>query len=98
MSRRRNKVRQKARRARKREEQEAEEKAAEELRRNPTPVNHSRLRQYFSTLSFRSNVRGGTRPFAGYVLGPNVVASNPKELEAEMNNVYVEAVVGKLEN
>jgi len=90
MSRRRNKVRQKARRARKLRELEAQEKAAEELRANPTPINHARLLQVFSTMSFRSHEKGGTKPFKGFVLGPHVEAKSPEELVERTDEAHVE--------
>jgi hypothetical protein len=92
------KTRRACRRARKRERREADERAVQEQCRNPTPVNHSRLFQIFSSLSFRSHVRGGTRPFEGFVIGPCVVAATPAELDAKMNDLYVAAVIGQPEN
>ena len=84
-------ARRKARKARKLAEQEAEERArAERALLPPTPINFSRLRQLFASLSFRSHERGGYKPFAGYVLGPHVVASNPQELEEKTDEAHVE--------
>jgi hypothetical protein len=83
------KTRRRSRRARKLREQEAQEKAAEDLRANPTPINFSRLFQTFSTMSFRSHVVGGTRPFADYVLGPHANASNPQELAERTDHEHV---------
>ena len=73
-----------ARKARRLREQEAQERAAQELRLNPTPINHSRVRQLFSNMSFRSHEKGGSRPFKDYVVGPTVLASNPTELRARV--------------
>lgn len=87
-----------ARRARRRGEREAEERAAEEVRANPSPINHSRLFQIFSSLSFRSNVRGGTRPFANYVLGPLVEAKTSEELVEKTDDLYVGAALAEPEN
>jgi len=98
MTRRNDKPRRGSRRARKRARREAEERAAEEQRRNPTPVNHSRLVQIFGNLSFRSHERGRTKPFEDFVIGPCVEASTPEELDAMMNDLYVEAVLGQPEN
>lgn len=72
--------RRKARRLRKLTDQAAHERVAEELRQNPAPINFSRLRQLFWNMSFRSNVKGGSRPFADLVIGPHVEASTPEEL------------------
>ena len=87
-----------ARRTRKREEQEAHEKAAVELRLNPPPINFSRMFQTFSTMSFRSHVKGGTRLFQHYMLGPTVDAKTPEELVSETDNLCIDAVLGEPEN
>ena len=92
------KGRKKARKERKRSKLEAQARADEERRLNPPPpepVNHSRLRQVFATMSFRSHVKGGTRPFAGYVIGPRVVAKNPAELVDRTNEAHVEMTLSK---
>ncbi len=85
--------RKKARKARRLAEHEAELRAEDERRLNPpspTPVNHSRLRQVFGNLSFRSHERGGTKPFSDRVLGPTVKASTPEELVERTDEAYVE--------
>ena len=97
MTTRNDRARRAGRRARKHERREAEKMATQERRGNPTPVNHSRLFQIFGNLSFRSHELGRTRPFEGFVIGPCVAASTPKELDAKMNDLYV-AVVADPEN
>lgn len=87
---RKDKSRKKARKARKLVEQEARARVDEQERLNSTPINHSRLRQLFSNMSFRSNVKGGTRPFKDYVIGPHVEASTPEDLVEKTDEFYVE--------
>jgi hypothetical protein len=85
-------ARRKARKARVREEREAAQRAEEEHRLHPpapTSINFSRLRQIFSTMSFRSHEKGGTRPFDGFVLGPNVRATTPEELAEKTDEAFV---------
>jgi hypothetical protein len=89
MTTRNDRTRRKARKLRKRTEAVSKKEAADELRANPTPINHSRLRQIFSTMSFRSHGKGGSRPFKDHVLGPLVRASTPEELEAAMVEAHV---------
>jgi hypothetical protein len=87
------KTRKRCRKARKLAEREAEARVEEERRLNPpapTPINWARLYGTFATMSFRSHIKGGTRPFANFVLGPTVKASNPQELEAETERAFVE--------
>jgi len=98
MTRRNDTTRRRLRRERKLRELQAGERAAEELRRNPSPINHSRLRQIFSTLTFRSNVQGGTKLFEGYALGPHVIANNPAELVEKSDEFYVVSALGEPEN
>jgi hypothetical protein len=84
--------RKRARKARVREEHEARAKAEEGLRLHPPPpepVNHSRLRQVFATMSFRAHEKGGSRPFKDHVLGPTVKASTPEELAERTDEAYV---------
>ena len=86
--------RRRARKERKLREQEAEERArAERALLPPTPVNHSRIRQLFANLSFRSHEKGGFKPFADFVHGPTVVASTPEELEERTDEAFVEEAV-----
>jgi len=85
--------RKKARKERKRTQLEARARAEVELRLSPPPpepINHSRLRQLFSNMSFRSHEKGGTRLFKDHVLGPTVTASTPEELEAAMVEAFVD--------
>jgi len=92
MTNRNDKGRKKARKERKRSEREAQAKADEERRLHPPPpepVNHSRLRQVFANMSFRSHIQGGTKPFADHVLGPTVKASTP-ELAERTDEAHVE--------
>lgn len=98
MTSRNDKTRRKARKLRKRTEAVASEKAADELRANPTPINHSRLRQIFSNMSFRSHERGGTRPFADHVLGPQVEARTPEELVERTDEAHVDETLREPEN
>jgi hypothetical protein len=98
MTNRNDRTRRKARKLRKRSEAVDREKAADELRANPTPINHSRLRQVFSTMSFRSHVKGGTKPFADHVLGPQVQASTPEELVERTDEAHVLASHREPEN
>jgi len=98
MARRNDTPRRRLRRERKLRELQVEERASEELRLNPSPINWSRLYQTFASMSFRSNVRGGARPFEGFVLGPHVVASNPKELVEKTEEFSVVSTLGKPEN
>jgi len=88
-----NKTRKRARKARKLREHEAQEKAAEDLRANPSPINFSRLHQVFASMSFRSHIQGGTKPFADHVLGPTVNASTPEELAETTDEAYVDEAV-----
>jgi len=93
MSSRKDRTRRLARKARRCEEREAADKAAEEQRLNPpppAPINHTRLRQIFANLSFRSHEKGGTKLFKDYVLGATVRASTPEELEARTNEFWVD--------
>ena len=86
------KSRKKARKARKLDEREANARAEEEHRLHPPPpepINHSRLRQLFSNMSFRSHEKGGTRLFKDHVLGPLVRGSTPEELEAATVEAHV---------
>jgi len=90
---RKDKPRKRARKARKLAEHEAELRAEEERRLNPpppTPINFSRLRQIFANMSFRSHEKGGTKPFADHVMGPNVKASTPEELVAATDEAHAE--------
>ena len=98
MTSRNDKTRRKARKLRKRTEAVASEKAADELRAKPTPINHSRLRQIFSNMSFRSHERGGTRPFADHVLGPQVEARTPEELVERTDEAHVDETLREPEN
>ena len=98
MTKRHDRTRRKARKLRKRTEAVAREKIAEELRANPTPINWARLYGTFSSMSFRSHEKGGTRPFAEHALGPHVVASNPTELVERTDEAHVEATLGEPEN
>ena len=84
------KARKRARKERKLRDAAAKEKAADELRANPTPINHSRLRQVFATMSFRSHEKGGTKPFKDHVLGPTVKASTPEELVSKTDEASVD--------
>jgi hypothetical protein len=90
------KGRKKARKERKRSklrDKEAQARADEERRLNPPPqepINHSRLRQIFSTMSFRSHERGGTKPLADHVLGRNVKASTPEDLVEKTDEAFVD--------
>ena len=90
MTRRNDKSRKKLRKARKLRDEEAREKAAELRRLNPTPINHSRLMQIFSNMSFRSHEKGGTKPFKDHVLGPNVVASTPEDMVERTDEAHVD--------
>lgn len=49
-------------------------------------------------MTFRSHVKGGTRPFDDYVLGPNVDAKTPEELASKTDNLCIDAVLGEPEN
>jgi hypothetical protein len=99
MTTRNDRTRRKARKARKLAEHEAEERAREERALlPPTPINFSRLRQIFANMSFRSHVKGGTKPFKDFVLGPHVVAKNPTELVERTDEAFVDATLGKPEN
>jgi len=90
---RKDKSRRRARKERKLDEREAKARAEEERRLNPPPqepINWARLYGTFATMSFRSHEKGGTRPFAGHVLGPHVVASTPEELREKTDEAHVE--------
>jgi hypothetical protein len=90
--------RRKARKDRKAHAHEAQARAAEERRLHPPPaepVDHSRLRQVFTNLSFRSHEKGQTKPFKDHVHGPTVKASTPDELAEKTYEAFVDATLGK---
>jgi hypothetical protein len=98
MTTRNDRTRRKARKLRKRTEAVTREKAADELRANPTRVNHSRLLQVFATMSFRSHEKGGTKPFKDHVFGPTVTASTPEELVERTDEAHVDETLREPEN
>ena len=90
------KARKRGRKERKLREREASAKTEEEHRLHPPdlgPINHSRLRQLFSNMTFRSHEKGGTMPFKDFVFGPNVEAKTPQELVERTDAAHVEATL-----